>query len=118
MAEGFAKVRGPKDVGVYSAGSNPAGFVARDAIEGMAEKGIDISGHFSKGVRDLPDIEFDVAVTMGCGDHCPAVRAKKRLDWKIPDPIGRGPDFFRQVRDDLEEKVKVLLRDIYPNVKA
>ena len=112
MAEGFARACGGKDLVVYSAGSSPAGFVARDAIDGMAEKGIDISKHFSKGVREVPDIEFDVAVTMGCGDFCPAVKAKKRLDWKIPDTIGQGIDYFRKVRDDLEKRVKDLLEKI------
>jgi protein-tyrosine-phosphatase len=112
MAEGFARAYGPENLVAYSAGSAPAGFVAREAIEGMKEKGIDISRHWSKGVRDLPVEEFDVVVTMGCGDFCPAVKAKRRLDWQIPDPIGRGIEFFRQVRDDLEEKVRNLLQVI------
>src|SRR5262245_59271585 len=82
MSEGFARAYGPKDLIVYSAGSAPAGFVAREAIEGMKEKGIDISRHYSKGVSDLPMIEFDVVVTMGCGDSCPHVKAKRKIDWK------------------------------------
>lgn len=112
MAEGFARAFGPEDLVVYSAGSNPAGFVAREAVEGMREKGVDISRHHSKGVNEVPDIEFDVAVTMGCGDFCPAVRAKKRLDWSIPDPIGRGIDYFRSVRDQIGVNVQALLRSL------
>jgi protein-tyrosine-phosphatase len=110
MAEGFARASGPPDLIVYSAGSHPAGFVAREAIESMKEKGIDLSAHHSKGLRDVPLMEYDYVVTMGCGDACPWVPAKKRLDWKIPDPIGRGADFFRSVRDDLEIKVRNLLK--------
>lgn len=110
MAEGFARHHGPKDLVVYSAGSNPAGFVAREAIEGMKEKGIDISRHDSKGVDQVPGIEYDAVVTMGCGENaCPTIRAKKRIDWKIPDPIGRPSDFFRQVRDEIEQRVVALL---------
>jgi protein-tyrosine-phosphatase len=112
MAEGFARHYGPEDLIVYSAGSAPAGFVAREAVEGMREKGIDITRHSSKGVYDLPLQDFDVVVTMGCGDSCPAVGAKRRIDWVIPDPIGRGLAFFRQVRDDLEEKILGLLREL------
>jgi len=112
MSEGFARAHGSKDLVVYSAGSSPAGFVAREAIEGMKEKGIDISRHYSKGLFDLPLLEFDVVVTMGCGDICPYVKAKQRINWQIPDPIGRGIEFFRQVRDDLEEKIKDLLTTI------
>jgi len=112
MAEGFARSLGPQDLVVYSAGSNPAGFVAGEAVERMKEKGIDISRHYSKGVDEVPLQEFDCVVTMGCGDFCPAVKAKKRFDWQIPDPIGRGPEFFRQVRDEIEAKVRDLLKAI------
>ncbi len=109
MAEGFAKSLGIKDLVVYSAGSHPAGFVAREAVEAMKEKGIDISAQYSKGLRDIPLMEYDYVVTMGCGDACPWVPAKQRLDWKIPDPIGRGNAYFRQVRDDLESRIRSLL---------
>jgi len=112
MAEGFARAYGPLDLVIYSAGSHPAGFVAEDAIDGMREKGIDISQHASKGLSKIPLIEFDYVVTMGCGDACPMVKAKHRLDWQIPDPIGRGIEYFRSVRDDLEEKVKGLLKNL------
>ncbi len=112
MAEGFARASGIPNLIVYSAGSNPAGFVSREAIEGMREKGIDISKHYSKGVKETPDIEYDAAVTMGCGDFCPTVRAKKRLDWDIPDPIGLGIDYFRKVRDQIEGNVQALLDDL------
>ena len=110
MSEGFARAHGPKDLVVYSAGSHPAGFVAQEAIEGMREKGINISKHYSKGVEEIPLKEFDVVVTMGCGDYCPSVKARKRIDWQIPDPIGRGSEFFRQVRDEIEKKVRDLLK--------
>lgn len=113
MAEGFARAHGPKELVVYSAGSRPAGFVASEAVVGMREKGIDISRQFSKGLSALLMIEFDAVVTMGCSeDACPMIRAKKRIDWKIPDPIGLGIDYFRRVRDDLEQKVKDLLRSL------
>ena len=76
----------------------------------MQEKGIDISEHYSKGIDDLPAIEFDYVVTMGCGDNCPTLKAKNRLDWAIPDPIGQGEDYFRQVRDTIEANVRDLLQ--------
>ncbi len=110
MAEGFAKANGPADLTIYSAGSHPAGFVAQQSIRSMQEKGIDISEHYSKGIDDLPAIEFDYVVTMGCGDNCPTLKAKNRLDWAIPDPIGQGEDYFRQVRDTIEANVRDLLQ--------
>lgn len=108
MAEGFARHLGPPELAVYSAGSRPAGFVAPQAVEAMKEKGISLAGQFSKGVGEVP-LEFDVVVTMGCGDSCPTVKAKRKMDWDIPDPIGGPPQFFRKVRDEIEAKVRVLL---------
>jgi len=83
MAEAFAKLAG---VEAYSAGSRPSGKINPKAIEAMKELGYDLSAHQSKGLNDLPAERFDVAVTMGCGDACPLVRATRREEWQIPDP--------------------------------
>jgi arsenate reductase (thioredoxin) len=47
----------------------------------MRELGYDLSRHRSKLLSEIPDIEYDLAVTIGCGDECPLVRAKGRQDW-------------------------------------
>ena len=78
----------------------------------MREKGVDISGQRSKGFDELPHAMFDYVVTMGCGDACPTVSARKRLDWQIPDPKGNPPGFFRQTRDLIAEQVQELIREI------
>lgn len=109
MAEGFARQLAGDGWEVFSAGSRPAGFVAPLSVQVMAEIGIDISKQFSKGVDYLPKQEFDVVITMGCGDECPYLRAKERLDWALPDPIGESPDFFREVRDEIGDRVKKLM---------
>ncbi|MBI2082456.1 MAG: arsenate reductase ArsC [Deltaproteobacteria bacterium] len=109
MAEGFSRHYAGDTYLIYSAGSHPLGFVVSETVKVMKEKGIDISRHRSKGINDLPDIEFDIAVLMGCGDRCPTLKAKKRIEWDIPDPVGRPLDFFRETRDLIEEKVKQLL---------
>jgi protein-tyrosine-phosphatase len=64
------------------------------------------------GLTNLPDVEFDVVVTMGCGDECPIVRAKRREDWNIPDPKDLPPEEFRTVRDLIEKKVKALIDEL------
>ena len=112
MAEGFARHLGSKRIQASSAGSRPAGFVAAGAIEVMKEKGIDISGHASKSVEDFRGQKFDAVVTMGCGDACPWVPAERRFDWRIPDPMGQSSEVFRQVRDQIEEQVRLLLGQI------
>ena len=109
MAEAFARVLGKGRIAAYSAGSRSSGMVNPDAVKVMAEAGFDLSGHFSKSLADIPDIEYDIAVTMGCGDECPFVKAKKRVDWNIPDPKGNTLQFFRAVRNLIEAKVNELL---------
>src|SRR5437867_2353320 len=105
MAEGFARIHGGGTVEVYSAGSRPSGGLNPKAIEAMRELGYDLSGHVSKPLSDLPDVEFDFVATMGCGDECPSVRAKRREEWNIPDPKDLPPEGFRAVRDLIENKV-------------
>ncbi len=109
MAEAFARMHGADRIEAYSAGSRPSGRVNPRAVEFMRERGYDLTKHASKSLRDIPDVEFDVAVTMGCGDECPRVRAKRREDWGIPDPKELPPEEFRAVRDFIETKVKMLL---------
>lgn len=109
MAEGFARHLGSDQFRVFSAGSRPAGFVAPQAVAAMREKGIDLSGHYSKSVQDLGEKFYDVVVTMGCGDECPWVPAGRRFDWPIADPIGQSDQVFARVRDEIEKKVRGLL---------
>ena len=112
MAEGFAKLHGKDILDAWSSGSRPSGKVNEKAVELMAEKGIDLKKHQSKGLNDIPQIEWDEVITMGCGDACPFLRAKKRNDWNIPDPKLMPPDEFRKVRDLIETKVQELIKEI------
>jgi protein-tyrosine-phosphatase len=112
MAEAFARMHGQGRVEACSAGSRPSGRVNPQAVEAMKEVGYDLTAHRSKSLADLAGQEFDVAVTMGCGDECPFVRAKARQDWQIPDPKAMPPAEFRAVRDLIESKVKELLQGL------
>jgi protein-tyrosine-phosphatase len=75
----------------------------------MKELGYDLSVHDSKSLDDIPDVEYDAVVTMGCGDACPFVKAKRREDWQIPDPKHLEPEEFRKVRDLIRDKVGALI---------
>jgi protein-tyrosine-phosphatase len=110
IAEAFARIHGGAGVDAYSAGSRPSGAVNGRAIASMREIGYDLSTHQSKSLGEIPAGPFDAVVTMGCGDACPWVPARQREDWAIPDPKDMEPDEFRKVRDEIEAKVKDLLR--------
>lgn len=109
MAEGFARRHGAGKVAAWSAGARPSGKVNEMAAALMEEKGIDMSGHRSKGLDGLPTQRWDWVITMGCGDACPFVPARAKEDWAIPDPKSMPPDDFRKVRDLVESKVKDLI---------
>jgi arsenate reductase len=114
MAQGFAEVLGKGRLEVYSAGSRPSSHINPLVIEAMKEKGIDLSSRHPKGLNDLPPVEMDYLVTMGCEETCPAVLAKKIIEWQIPDPKGKPIDEIRRIRDMLEAKVKNLLKEVEP----
>ena len=110
MAQSFAEALGKGELEVYSAGSSPSKEIDPVVIEVMKEKGIDLSGKQPKSLDDLPKVEMDYLVTMGCEETCPAVLAKKTIEWEIPDPKGKSIEFCREIRDTVEDKVKDLLK--------
>ena len=116
MAEGFARAAG---IEAYSAGTEPAGYVHPLALQVMAEKGIDISGHISKGL-DLNLAQSMDAVITVCGEAdeaCPAIPHVNRLHWPIPDPAkAAGTEeevlsVFRAVREDIARRVNEFLEE-------
>jgi protein-tyrosine-phosphatase len=112
MAEAFARIHGGDGVEACSAGSRPSGRVNPRAIEFMREIGYDLTTHTSKSLEQFNGQEVEVAVTMGCGDECPLVRAKRREEWQIPDPKEMPPERYREIRDLIEWKVKELLASL------
>lgn len=72
----------------------------------MREVGYDLTTHTSKSLDTFNGSEVAVAVTMGCGDYCPPVRADRREDWNIPDLKELADDEFRKIRHLIEFKVK------------
>ena len=113
MSQAFAKIHGGDDVEAYSAGSKPSGKINPKAIASMKELSYDLSSHHSKSLEEVKQFApFDAVVTMGCGDACPWMPAKKFIDWQIPDPRDMNEEDFRKVRSLVEEKVKALLQEL------
>ncbi|MBL8152419.1 MAG: arsenate reductase ArsC [Blastocatellia bacterium] len=109
IAEAFANIHGKDLIEAFSAGSRPSGQVNPKAIATMQELGYNLTEHSSKSLTEIPKIEYEYAITMGCGDECPFVDAKNREDWNIPDPKAMSMEDFRQIRDLIETKVKELI---------
>jgi protein-tyrosine-phosphatase len=113
MAAGF--MRQFQEVQVFSGGSEPASSVNPVAVAAMQEKGIDVSQYVpQRWTMDLLE-SVDVVVTMGCGDECPYIPGKKYVDWPLNDPAGQGIEMVRGVRDDIEQRVKLLAAELLNN---
>src|SRR6476620_2468111 len=111
MAEAFAYMLGGADVEALSAGSAPSGVINPKAVAAMAELDYDLPTHDSNSLY-LVTGDFDAVVTMGCGDACPWVPAKRREDWALSDPKHLEGDAYRAVRDDIRERVRALLASL------
>lgn len=109
MAEAFANMYGQEIIKAYSSGSQPSGKVNSKAIRSMQAVGYDLAVHASKGLDEIPDIEYDIVVTLGCGDECPAIRCKQRIEWDIPDPKQMDEKDFDNVRDSIRDAVTGLI---------
>ena len=109
MAEAFARMSGD-DIEAFSAGSRASGVVNPRAVEMMAELGYDLGRHRSRSIEEVEGQgPFDAVVTMGCGDACPHVPARMRLDWDLADPKHMPPAEFRKIRDEIGRLVERLV---------
>ncbi len=108
MAEGFLNHLAEGKASAESAGSKPAGVVSSKAIQVMSELGIDISRHTSKPLTPEAIDRSDNIITMGCEEACPATN-KPVDDWALPDPKGKDIQTYREMRDQIKNKVVLLL---------
>ncbi|HEV8264528.1 MAG TPA: arsenate reductase ArsC [Gemmatimonadales bacterium] len=114
MAEGLARALAPPGYRFFSAGSEP-GVLNPLAVRALAEQGIDIAHHRSKGVDDVPLAEVDTIVTLCAEEVCPVVPGSvRRLHWPLPDPADLAS--FRSTRDELRRRLPTLWSD-QPNVR-
>jgi arsenate reductase len=110
MTEAFARQSLPDAVEVKSAGTNPGNEVNPLVVKVMKEKGIDISDKRPKLLNEDMVEQTGRVITMGCSieDQCPAIQIPSE-DWGIDDPAGKTIEKIRDIRDQIEVKVRVLL---------
>lgn len=114
MAEGLARAILGQRAAVASAGSRPS-RVNPAAVQVLAEIGIDISCHRSKGLDEIDAGSVDLVVTLCAEEVCPAFLGRaRRLHWPFPDPAlpAEGPErrlaLFREVRDGIRRRIEEL----------
>ena len=116
MAEGFARHYGGDVLSAESAGLSPAGVVVPETVRSMAEKNIDISDHYSKGLHAEQAKDFDLIVNMSGYDLPESIRAPIR-NWVVADPIGESDAVYAKVRDQIETLVMNLILEFRRNHK-
>jgi arsenate reductase (thioredoxin) len=92
-----------------SAGSAPGDAPHPVVLEALAEVGIDASDHVPARLDDERIAWADVVVAT-CDDACPVVPGKRYVSWQLPDPKGRPLADVRAIRDEIDERVRALLR--------
>jgi arsenate reductase len=114
MAAGLLDDLGGGLVHVRSAGSAPADQLNSNVMKAMSEVGIDIGKEFPKPMTDEVVRAADVVITMGCGDACPIYPGKRYEDWQVDDPATLDLEGVRRVRDEIKDRVEVLLGELAP----
>ncbi|HET9260613.1 MAG TPA: arsenate reductase ArsC [Acidimicrobiia bacterium] len=112
MSAGWMRHLAGEDVDVFSGGSEPAEQINQAAVAAMAEVGIDISSEIPQPWADEIVRAADVVVTMGCGDACPVFPGKRYVDWEVDDPSGKTVEQVRPIRNDIEQRVRMLMTEL------
>ncbi len=112
MAAALTEHLSARKVHVRSAGSEPVDTVNPTVLDALAERGIPLSAPYPKPLTHSAVQAADVIVTMGCGDACPIFPGKRYEDWDVADPDGQPLDVVRDIRDDIQQRVTRLLRDV------
>jgi ArsR family transcriptional regulator, arsenate/arsenite/antimonite-responsive transcriptional repressor / arsenate reductase (thioredoxin) len=116
MAEGILKYYGGNRVEVFSAGNEP-GQVKPEAIQTMADMGIDISQQRSKHLDEFDGQTFDYIITVcdRANETCPIFPGDpNRIHWSFPDPTAveepkERTRAFQQVAQELTRRINYLL---------
>jgi arsenate reductase (thioredoxin) len=114
MAAALLTHLGGGRIEVRSGGTEPADQINPNAVTAMAELGIDITAEVPKVLTPDAVEASDVVITMGCGDACPYYPGVSYRDWKLDDPADQPLDTVRIIRDDIAERIRVLIAELLP----
>ena len=114
IAEGFFRKYAPEGYEPLSAGTKPVSQINPLAIQVMNEIGLDISKQKSKDLTEDMMRNSDKIINMGCMDKnfCPTLFIPKVIDWGIEDPKDQPIEQVREIRDEIERRIKELATDV------
>jgi len=110
MAGAFTQLLGGGKLEVMTGGSSPSDKINDVMVDAMQEKGVDMAFRRPQSLEAaISTLNPDIIITMGCEEECPLVPGARKQDWDLPDPAGKSIDFMRNVRDEIETRVKNLI---------
>ncbi|MBW2090131.1 MAG: NAD(P)H-dependent oxidoreductase, partial [Deltaproteobacteria bacterium] len=113
MASAFTQYLAGDKIEAISAGSEPADKINPDMVKAMQEKGIDMAFRRTRSLSQaVSDVTPDMIISMGCQEECPLIPGAEIQDWDLPDPAGQSMEFMQTVRDEIESRVKDLVRSV------
>jgi protein-tyrosine-phosphatase len=114
IAEGFFRKYAPKGYATLSAGTKPVSEINPLVLQVMKEVGIDISKQRSKDLTEDVLRNANKVVNMGCMDNnfCPTLYIPKVIDWGLEDPKGKTIEKVREIRDEIERRVRELAAEL------
>ncbi|MDE1819371.1 MAG: low molecular weight phosphatase family protein [Euryarchaeota archaeon] len=115
MAEAMFNANPPPGWRALSAGTRPASAPNPRTLPMLREIGLEAPAHPPVALTSEMLSVSSVRVTMGCIDDasCPArLKELDYRDWGLPDPAKLDDVRFREVRDQLRERVEGLIREL------
>ena len=115
MAEGFFNHQySSKGYRAISAGTRPVSQINPLAVQAMSEVGIDISSQKSKVITEDMIKSSATSVNMGCVERaeCPMLFINNVIDWGIEDPKGKPIEKVREIRDEIDRRVKEIAESL------
>ncbi|MBI2931882.1 MAG: arsenate reductase ArsC [Planctomycetes bacterium] len=99
----------PTKARAISAGTEPGPRIHAEVLIAMKEIGIDLSRAKPRKLTKKVASGAHLLMTMGCGEACPVVPGARREDWPLPDPKSRPLERVREIRSEIEKRVRTLL---------
>jgi protein-tyrosine-phosphatase len=114
IAEGFFNKYAPDGYRAMSAGTRPTSEINPLAVQAMKEVGVDISHQKSKIITEDMIRSSARTVNMGCIDQseCPMLFINNVIDWGIEDPKGKPIEKVREIRDEIERRVRAIAKTL------
>ena len=105
----FNRLADPARARAISAGTRPAERVHPEVLAALGERGIALGDVRPQKLTPGLAAGAKWLVTMGCGDECPVVPGARVEDWPLEDPKGKPIERVREIRDEIEDRVRRMI---------